>query len=38
VGAALGPLLGSARRWGEVVGEEPVINLDVFTPRRAEYA
>ncbi|GGC12267.1 cupin [Novosphingobium endophyticum] len=24
--------------WGEVVGDEPVLNLDVFTPRRAEYA
>ncbi len=27
-----------ARHWGEVVGDQPVINLDVFTPRRAEYA
>jgi len=26
------------RHWGEVVGDEPVLNLDVFTPRRAEYA
>jgi quercetin dioxygenase-like cupin family protein len=24
--------------WGEVLGEEPVINLDVFTPKRPEYA
>ncbi|WP_246504778.1 cupin domain-containing protein [Microvirga antarctica] len=24
--------------WGEVVGDEPVINLDVFTPQRPEYA
>ena len=24
--------------WAEVVGAEPVLNLDVFTPRRAEYA
>jgi quercetin dioxygenase-like cupin family protein len=24
--------------WGEVVGDEAVLNLDVFTPRRAEYA
>ncbi len=23
--------------WGEVVGNKPVLNLDVFTPRRAEY-
>lgn len=23
--------------WGEVVGEEPVLNLDVFTPQRPEY-
>ena len=28
----------NARHWGEVVGDEPVINLDVFTPRRPEYA
>ena len=25
-----------AHHWGEVVGEEPVINLDVFTPRRTD--
>ena len=24
--------------WGEVVGNEVVLNLDVFTPKRAEYA
>ena len=24
--------------WGEVVGDEPVLNLDIFTPVRAEYA
>ena len=24
--------------WGEVVGNEPVLNLDVFTPKRPEYA
>jgi quercetin dioxygenase-like cupin family protein len=24
--------------WGEVVGSEVVLNLDVFTPKRAEYA
>lgn len=24
--------------WGEVIGDEPVLNLDVFTPRRPEYA
>ncbi len=24
--------------WAEVVGQEEVLNLDVFTPRRAEYA
>lgn len=23
--------------WGEVVGDEPVLNLDVFTPQRPEY-
>ena len=28
----------NVEHWGEVVGEEPVINLDVFTPRRPEYA
>ncbi|TMV04345.1 cupin domain-containing protein [Brucella haematophila] len=24
--------------WGEVIGDEDVLNLDVFTPRRPEYA
>src|SRR5262249_50570351 len=24
-------------RWGEVLGDEPVLNLDVFTPKRPEY-
>ena len=24
--------------WGVVVGDEPVLNLDVFTPKRTEYA
>lgn len=28
----------NARHWGEVVGEEAVLNLDVFTPKREEYA
>jgi quercetin dioxygenase-like cupin family protein len=23
--------------WGEVIGDEPVLNFDVFTPRRPEY-
>ena len=23
--------------WGEVIGDEPVLNLDVFIPRRPEY-
>lgn len=23
--------------WGEVVGDEPVLNLDVFTPARPDY-
>ncbi|MBN9530852.1 MAG: cupin domain-containing protein [Alphaproteobacteria bacterium] len=23
--------------WGEVVGDEPVLNLDIFTPKRPEY-
>jgi len=26
-----------AEHWGEVVGDEPVLNLDVFTPKRPEY-
>jgi quercetin dioxygenase-like cupin family protein len=24
--------------WGEVIGDEPVLNLDVFTPSRPEYS
>lgn len=28
----------NVRHWGEVVGDEEVWNLDVFTPRRPEYA
>ena len=28
----------NVRHWGEVIGDEPVINLDVFTPKRPEYA
>lgn len=28
----------NALHWGVVVGDEPVLNLDVFTPKRAEYA
>lgn len=23
--------------WGEVIGDEPVLNFDVFTPKRPEY-
>lgn len=26
------------QHWGEVIGDEPVLNLDVFTPKRSEYA
>ena len=29
---------GGAHHWGEVVGDRAVLNLDVFTPKRAEYA
>jgi quercetin dioxygenase-like cupin family protein len=29
---------GGAEHWGEVVGDEAVLNLDVFTPKRSEYA
>lgn len=29
---------GNVTHWGVVIGDEPVLNLDVFTPRRAEYA
>jgi quercetin dioxygenase-like cupin family protein len=28
----------NATHWGEVVGEDAVLNLDVFTPKREEYA
>lgn len=28
----------NVRHWGEVIGDEEVLNLDVFTPRRPEYA
>jgi quercetin dioxygenase-like cupin family protein len=28
----------NANHWGVVVGDEPVLNLDVFTPKRSEYA
>jgi quercetin dioxygenase-like cupin family protein len=28
----------NAQHWGEVKGSEVVINLDIFTPKRAEYA
>lgn len=28
----------NVRHYGEVVGDKPAINLDVFTPRRPEYA
>lgn len=31
-------LPGGVVHWGEVVGDETVLNLDVFTPRRDEYA
>ncbi len=27
----------SAEHWGEVVGDEPVPSLDIFTPKRPEY-
>ncbi|MCO5081075.1 MAG: cupin domain-containing protein [Rhizobiaceae bacterium] len=27
----------NVRHWGEVVGDEEVLNLDVFTPPRPEY-
>jgi len=29
---------GGVTHWGEVIGDEPVLNLDVFTPKRPEYA
>jgi quercetin dioxygenase-like cupin family protein len=28
----------NVEHWGEVVGDEPVLNLDIFTPLREEYA
>ena len=28
----------NVRHWGGVLGDEPVMNLDVFTPKRPEYA
>jgi quercetin dioxygenase-like cupin family protein len=28
----------NVQHWGEVIGDEIVLNLDVFTPRRPEYA
>ena len=28
----------NARHWGQVTGDQEVLNLDVFTPRRGEYA
>ena len=27
----------NVEHWGEVVGDEPVLNLDVFSPSRPEY-
>jgi quercetin dioxygenase-like cupin family protein len=27
----------NVEHWGEVIGDEPVLNLDVFTPQRPEY-
>ncbi len=29
---------GGIEHWGEVLGDEVVINIDVFTPKRPEYA
>ena len=29
---------GNVLHWGEVLGSEVVINIDVFTPKRPEYA
>ena len=39
-GAALGLLQipPDVMHWGEIVGDEPVLNLDIFTPVREEYA
>lgn len=28
----------NVQHWAEVIGDKPVLNLDVFTPRRPEYA
>lgn len=28
----------NVEHWAETIGDEPVLNLDVFTPMRAEYA
>lgn len=28
----------NVEHWGEVIGDEPVMNLDVFTPSRPEYS
>jgi quercetin dioxygenase-like cupin family protein len=28
----------NVQHWAEVIGDKPVMNLDVFTPRRPEYA
>lgn len=28
----------NVEHWGEVIGDEAVLNLDVFTPKRSEYA
>jgi quercetin dioxygenase-like cupin family protein len=41
VDLGLGALLqipSDVMHWGEVVGDEPVLNLDIFTPVREEYA
>lgn len=35
---ALAVVPGGVTHWGEVIGNEVVLNLDVFTPKRAEYA
>ncbi len=34
---ALMAIPGNVRHWGEVEGDEEVLNLDVFTPRRPDY-
>ena len=33
-----GSMVAPFEHWGEVVGNETVVNLDVFTPKRADYA